>query len=147
MVLHSRRRTIVKILVIGGGGREHALVWKLAQSPSVEKIWCAPGNGGIAQDAECVPLDVKDVKAAADLAAKIGADLTIVGPEVPLVLGIADEFQRRGLKLLGPAQMAAQLEGSKVFSKEFMQRHQIPTAGVYGVYGEALEAYAALDSV
>jgi phosphoribosylamine---glycine ligase len=147
MVLDSRERTIVKILVIGGGGREHAIVWKLAQSASVEKIWCAPGNVGIAKDAECVPLDMKDVTAAADLAAKIGADLTIVGPEAPLVLGIADEFERRGLRLLGPAQKAAQLEGSKVFSKEFMQRHQIPTAGVYGVYVEALEAYAALDSV
>ena len=147
MVLDSRLRTIVKILVIGGGGREHATVWKLAQSASVEKIWCAPGNVGIAKEAECVPLDIHDVKAAADLAAKIGADLTIVGPEAPLVLGIADEFERRGLRLLGPAHKAAQLEGSKVFSKEFMQRHQIPTAGVYGVYVEALEAYTALDSV
>ena len=133
--------------MIGGGGREHAIVWKLAQSASVEKIWCAPGNVGIAKDAECVPLDVKDVKAAADLAAKLGADLTVVGPEMPLVLGIADEFERRGLKLLGPAAKAAQLEGSKIFSKEFMQRHEIPTAGVYGVYVEALEAYTALDSV
>src|SRR5271156_3340877 len=147
MVLHSLRRTTMKILVIGGGGREHAIVWKLAQSASVEKVFCAPGNGGIAKDAECVPLDVKDVKSAADLAARLGVDLTIVGPEVPLVLGIADEFERRGLKLLGPAEKAAQLEGSKVFSKEFMQRHEIPTAGVYGVYVEALEAYTALDSV
>jgi phosphoribosylamine---glycine ligase len=137
----------MKILVIGGGGREHAIVWKLAQSASVEKVWCAPGNGGIASDAECVPLDVKDVKAAADLATRLGADLTIVGPEMPLVLGIADEFERRGLKLLGPGEKAAQLEGSKVFSKQFMQRHEIPTAGVYGVYVEALEAYTALDSV
>jgi phosphoribosylamine---glycine ligase len=137
----------MKTLVIGGGGREHAIVWKLAQSASVEKVFCAPGNGGIAKDAECVPLDVKDVKAAADLAARLGVDLTIVGPEVPLVLGIADEFERRGLKLLGPGETAAQLEGSKVFSKRFMQEHQIPTAGVYGVYVEALEAYTALDSV
>lgn len=137
----------MKILVIGGGGREHAMVWKLAQSTSVEKVWCAPGNGGIAKDAECVPLDVKDVKAAADLAARLGVDLTIVGPEVPLVLGIADEFERRGLKLLGPAEKAAQLEGSKVFSKRFMQVHEIPTPGVFGVYTEALDAYTALDSV
>ncbi|MDR3721909.1 MAG: phosphoribosylamine--glycine ligase [Candidatus Acidoferrales bacterium] len=137
----------MKILVIGGGGREHAMVWKLAQSASVEKVWCAPGNGGIAKDAECVPLDVKDVKAAADLAARLGVDLTIVGPEMPLVLGIADEFERRGLRLLGPGEKAAQLEGSKVFSKRFMQGHDIPTAGVYGVYLEALEAYTALDSV
>ncbi len=137
----------MKILVIGSGGREHAIVWKLARSASVEKVWCAPGNGGIAGDAECVPLDVKDVKAAADLAARLGVDLTIVGPEMPLVLGIADEFAKRGLPLLGPAEKAAQLEGSKVFSKQFMQRHEIPTAGVYGVYVEALEAYTALDSV
>ena len=137
----------MRILVIGSGGREHAIVWKLARSASVERVWCAPGNGGIANDAECVPLDVKDVKAAADLAARLGADLTIVGPEMPLVLGIADEFAQRGLRLLGPAEKAAQLEGSKVFSKQFMQRHEIPTAGVYGVYVEALEAYTALDSV
>ena len=137
----------MKILVIGGGGREHALVWKLAQSPSVEKVWCAPGNGGIAADAECVPLDLKDVGAAASLAQQLGADLTIVGPELPLVMGIADEFARRGLKLLGPGEKAAQLEGSKVFSKRFMQEHNVPTADVYGVYIEALEAYTALDSV
>jgi phosphoribosylamine---glycine ligase len=137
----------LKILVIGGGGREHAIVWKLGQSASVQKVWCAPGNGGIARDAECVPLEVKDVKAAADLAARLGADLTIVGPEVPLVAGIADEFELRGLRLLGPGQRAAALEGSKVFSKRFMQQHEIPTAGVYGVYAEALEAYTALDSV
>ena len=136
----------MKILVIGGGGREHAIVWKLAQSPSVEKVWCAPGNGGIAANAECVPLDVKDVNAAADLAQRLGADLTIVGPEMPLVLGIADEFERRGLRLLGPGEEAAQLEGSKVFSKRFMQQHNIPTADVYGVYIEALEAFTAFDS-
>src|SRR5271156_5691616 len=133
-------KSSMKILVLGGGGREHALVWKLRQSPAVEKIWCAPGNGGIANDAECVSIDLNNVQAAADLAAKVGADLTIVGPELPLVLGIADEFEKRGLKLLGPGEKAAQLEGSKVFSKQFMQRHQIPTAGVYGVYIEALEA-------
>jgi phosphoribosylamine--glycine ligase len=136
----------MKILVIGGGGREHALVWKLAQSPSVEKVWCAPGNGGIARDAECLPLDLSDVRAAAGLAQRLGADLTIVGPELPLVLGIADEFERRGLKLLGPAEKAAQLEGSKVFSKRFMQEHNIPTADVYGVYVEAVEASSAFGS-
>jgi phosphoribosylamine---glycine ligase len=137
----------MKILVIGGGGREHAIVWKLAQSPSVEKVWCAPGNGGIAADAECVPLDVKDVGAAAGLAQRLGADLTIVGPEVPLVLGIGDEFERRGLRMLGPSEKAAQLEGSKVYAKRFLQEHGIPTADVYGVYIEALEAMTALDSV
>ncbi|HEX4001756.1 MAG TPA: phosphoribosylamine--glycine ligase [Candidatus Acidoferrales bacterium] len=137
----------MKILVIGGGGREHAIVWKLARSASVEKIWCAPGNAGIAADAECLPLDVKDPKAAADLAARLGADLTIVGPEVPLVAGIADEFAKRSLALLGPAKAAAQLEGSKIFAKQFMERHGIPTAGVYGICDSAAEAYAALTKV
>jgi phosphoribosylamine---glycine ligase len=137
----------MKILVIGGGGREHAIVWKLARSASVEKVWCAPGNGGIADDAECVALDLKDVKAAADLAGKLGADLTIVGPELPLVLGIADEFAKRGLALLGPAQKAAQLEGSKIFAKQFMERHGIPTAGVYGICESSGDARKALQSV
>ena len=137
----------MKILVIGGGGREHAIVWKLARSASVEKVWCAPGNAGIAMGVECVPLDVKDPEAAADLAAKLGADLTIVGPEVPLVAGIADEFAKRRLALLGPAKAAAQLEGSKIFAKKFMERHGIPTAGVYGVPESAAEAYAALPGV
>jgi len=137
----------MKILVIGSGGREHALVWKLAQSSSVDKIWCAPGNGGIANDAECFPLDVSDVRAASDLAAKLGADLTIVGPEIPLVRGIADEFAQRGLTLLGPSKAAAQLEGSKVFAKKFMERHGIPTAAVYGTYDQAVDAYTDLCSV
>jgi phosphoribosylamine---glycine ligase len=134
----------MKILVIGGGGREHAIVWKLAQSPSVEKVWCAPGNAGIASDVECMPLDVKDPRAAADLAAKLGADLTIVGPEVPLVAGIADEFAKQGVALLGPTKAAARLEGSKIFAKEFMQRHGIPTAGVYGTCELIQEAHLAL---
>jgi phosphoribosylamine---glycine ligase len=137
----------MKILVIGSGGREHALVWKLAQSPSVAKIWCAPGNGGIANDAECFPLDLSDVHAASDLAAKLGADLTIVGPEIPLVRGIADEFAQRGLTLLGSSKAAAQLEGSKVFAKKFMERHGIPTAAVYGTYDQAVDAYTDLCSV
>src|ERR1035438_599947 len=105
----------MKILVIGSGGREHAIVWKLRQSAAVEKVWCAPGNGGIAQHAECLALDLKDVRAAAELATSLGADLTIVGPELPLVLGIVDEFSRRGLAILGPTRSAAQLEGSKIF--------------------------------
>jgi phosphoribosylamine---glycine ligase len=137
----------MKILVLGGGGREHALVWKLRQSPAVEKIWCAPGNGGVANDAECVALDLSDLKATADLAARLGADLTIVGPELPLVLGVADEFARRGLVLLGPVQKAARLEGSKIFAKEFMARHGIPTAAVYGTYDSAIDAYTALCAV
>jgi phosphoribosylamine--glycine ligase len=137
----------MKILVLGSGGREHALVWKLRQSAAAEKIWCAPGNGGIAGDAECIPLDLKDVNAAADLASKLGADLTIVGPELPLVSGIADEFARRGLMLLGPTEKAAQLEGSKIFAKQFLERHGIPTAPLYGIYDSEMDAYAALCAV
>jgi phosphoribosylamine---glycine ligase len=138
---------MMKILVIGGGGREHALVWALKQSPSVEQVWCAPGNDGISQDVECAALDVRDVKAAAGLAQKLGANLTIVGPELPLVAGIGDEFARRGLVLLGPMQAAAQLEGSKIFAKEFMERHGIPTAAIYDICDSAIDALMALDSV
>ena len=115
---HLRVKNSMRILVIGGGGREHALVWKLAQSPAVEKIWCAPGNGGIANDAECFPLDLGDVRAAADLAAKLGADLTIVGPEIPLVQGIADEFASRGLALLGPFEGRRSAGRQQDFCKE-----------------------------
>jgi phosphoribosylamine---glycine ligase len=136
----------MKILIIGGGGREHAIAWKLRQSANVENIWCAPGNGGISRDTECVPLNVGDVKAAADLATKLSVDLTIVGPELPLVQGIADEFKQRGLAILGPPKMAAQLEGSKIFAKEFMARNGIPTAGAYGAFESVPEARAKLDS-
>jgi len=124
----------MKILILGSGGREHAIAWKCRQSAGVKKIWCAPGNGGISLDAECVALDLGDVPATAELAAKLGTDLTIVGPELPLVLGVTDEFMKRGLTILGPAQQAARLEGSKIFAKEFMQRHEIPTADVYGIF-------------
>jgi phosphoribosylamine--glycine ligase len=137
----------MKILVLGSGGREHALVWKLGQAAAVEKIWCAPGNGGISNDAECLPLDLSDVKVTADLATRLGADLTIVGPELPLVLGVADEFAKRGLKLLGPTEKAAQLEGSKIFAKQFMERHRIPTAAVYGIYDSLADAQKALRVV
>ena len=137
----------MKILVLGSGGREHAIVWKLKQKTPDTTVWCAPGNGGIAKDAECVPVDLKDAKAVADLAEKIGAELTIVGPELPLVHGVADEFSRRGLVLLGPVQKAAQLEGSKVFAKQFMERHGIPTAAVYGIFDAAIDAYTALCAV
>jgi phosphoribosylamine---glycine ligase len=147
IVLDSVHRANMKILVIGSGGREHALVWKLQQGAAVEKVWCAPGNGGISKDAECVPLDLKDVKAAGDLAKNLGADLTIVGPEQPLALGIADEFAKRGLALLGPSQKAAQLEASKVFAKKFMERFRIPTATTYGIYGLPIDAYTSLCSV
>jgi phosphoribosylamine---glycine ligase len=137
----------LKILVIGSGGREHAMGWKLGQGAAVEKVWCAPGNGGISKDAECVPLDLNDLKGAADLASKLGAELTIVGPELPLANGIADEFATRGLALLGPSQKAAQLEGSKVFAKKFMERFRIPTAAAYGIYDSPIDAYTSLCSV
>src|SRR5271156_6461872 len=120
--------SIMKILVIGGGGREHALVWKLRQSPRVTKIYCAPGNGGIADEAECVPVDVRSLDSMVALANRIQPDLTIVGPELPLMLGVVDEFTRRGWRTFGPTQAAAQLETSKSFAKEFLQRHHIPTA-------------------
>jgi len=137
----------MKILVLGGGGREHALVWKLKQSPRVEKIWCAPGNGGIAADAECVAVDAGDVAAVVALAEKIQPDLTVVGPELPLVNGLTDAFRQRNWAVVGPSQQAAQLEGSKVFSKEFLQRHRIPTAKMYGAFDSPEEVYEALNSV
>src|SRR5438132_12930173 len=113
----------MNILVLGGGGREHELVSKLMQSPRVEKIWCAPVNGGIAADAECVATDAGDVDAVVALAEKIQPDLTVVGPELPLVNGLTGAFRHRNWAVVGPSQQAAQLEGSKVFSKEFLQRH------------------------
>ncbi len=137
----------MKILVIGGGGREHALVWKLKQSTRVEKIWCAPGNGGIAQDAECAAVDAGDVTGLVSLAAKIAPDLTVVGPELPLVNGISDAFAHRNWPIVGPSQRAAQLEGSKIFAKEFLLRHNIPTARMYGSYDSAQEAYDTLKAV
>jgi len=118
----------MKILVIGSGGREHALVWKLRQSPRVAKIYCAPGNGGIAAEAECLAVDVKNLDSMVELAKRIRPDLTVVGPELPLMLGVVDEFTRRGWRTFGPTQAAAQLESSKSFAKEFLQRHRIPTA-------------------
>ncbi|MCZ6750624.1 MAG: phosphoribosylamine--glycine ligase [Acidobacteria bacterium] len=118
----------MKILVIGSGGREHALVWKLAQSPAVQQVFCAPGNGGIRQEAVCLPVRQMGPKELAQLAEELKVDLTVAGPEVPLVAGVADEFLARGLSLAGPVQAAARLEGSKIFSKQFMRRHRIPTA-------------------
>jgi len=118
----------MKILVIGSGGREHALVWKLRQSPRASKIYCAPGNGGIAAEAECVAVDLKSLDSLVALANQIQPDLTVVGPELPLMLGVVDEFTRRGWRTFGPTKAAAQLEVSKSFAKEFLQRHHIPTA-------------------
>jgi len=137
----------MKILVIGGGGREHALVWKLKESSRVEKIWCAPGNGGVAADAECVALDAGDVAGLAAFAEKNSPDLTVVGPELPLVNGIGDAFRERGWAIVGPSKQAAQLEGSKIFTKEFLHRHNIPTAKMYGTFESAKETYDALKNV
>jgi phosphoribosylamine--glycine ligase len=118
----------MRVLVVGQGGREHALCWKLKQSPLVKEIYAAPGNAGIAQVADCVPIGVADIIELADFADKLKIDLTVVGPELPLTLGIVDEFQKRGLTIFGPTRLAAELEGSKVFSKEFMRKYNIPTA-------------------
>ncbi|MDY4920116.1 MAG: phosphoribosylamine--glycine ligase [Phascolarctobacterium sp.] len=120
----------MRILLIGGGGREHALAWKLAQSPKVEKLYAAPGNPGIAllNKCECINLNVDDLEGVADYAEEKSIDLTVVGPEAPLVAGLADVFKRRGLPVFGPSKLAAQLEGSKAFSKELMAKYNIPTA-------------------
>src|SRR6476660_6697375 len=127
----------MKILVIGGGGREHALVWRLRQSPRVENIWCAPGNGGITAEAECITADPGDINALLALAKRLQPDLTVVGPELPLVNGIGDAFRESGCPIVGPSRQASQLEGSKIFTKEFLQRHQIPTAKMYGAFSSA----------
>lgn len=118
----------MRVLVVGQGAREHALCWKLKQSPLVRELYAAPGNAGISAIADCVPIGVADIIELADFAEKLKMDLTIVGPELPLTLGIVDEFQKRGLPVFGPTRLAAELEGSKVFSKEFMRKYSIPTA-------------------
>src|ERR1700686_1877816 len=118
----------MKVLVLGSGGREHALGWKLRQSPRISQLYCAPGNGGIAEDAECVAADLQNLDSLTRLAARLEPDLTVVGPELPLTLGVVDEFSRRGWPAFGPTRAAAQLESSKSFAKQFLQRHHIPTA-------------------
>jgi phosphoribosylamine--glycine ligase len=119
----------MKILIVGGGGREHALAWKLAQSPKAEKIYCAPGNAGIAKIAECVAIKAEDIAGLCGFAEANRIDLTVVGPEVPLSLGIVDALAEKGLKAFGPNRKCAQLESSKSFTKAFLSRHGIPTAG------------------
>ncbi len=118
----------MKILVVGGGGREHTLVWKISQSPLVDKIYCAPGNPGIAELAECVHIGADEITALREFAQAEEIDLTVVGPEVPLTMGIVDTFQAAGLEIFGPDKAAAQIEGSKGFSKDLMARYNIPTA-------------------
>jgi phosphoribosylamine---glycine ligase len=118
----------MKILILGSGGREHALAWKLRQSPRVTEVYCAPGNGGISEIATCVPLKLADQEALVAFAKEHEIDLTVVGPDDALAAGIVDRFEAAGLRIFGPEQAAARLESSKVFAKEFMQRHGIPTA-------------------
>src|SRR5712675_2825652 len=118
----------MKVLVLGNGGREHALVRKLRQSARVSKLYCAPGNGGIADEAECLPVDLKTLASIVAVGEQVRPDLTVVGPELPLTLGVVEEFTRRGWPVFGPTKAAAQLEWSKSFAKEFLQRHRIPTA-------------------
>ena len=129
----------MKVLVVGSGGREHALVWKLQQSRKVDKIFCAPGNGGIAQIAKCVNIAADDVKGLVDFASRNKIHLTVVGPEQPLSKGIADEFRRRKMRIFGPVKKAAMLESSKVFTKRFLQRNHIPTAP-FKVFDSSAEA-------
>jgi phosphoribosylamine--glycine ligase len=131
----------MKILVVGGGGREHTLVWKISQSKLVDKIYCAPGNAGSSEFAESVPIDAEDIDALADFAEKTKIDLTVVGPEGPLVAGIADVFKARGLKVFGPDKNAALLEGSKDFAKKHMQKYNIPTS-IGKAFTDAAEAKA-----
>lgn len=131
----------MKILVIGSGGREHAICWKLRQSPRVSKLYCAPGNAGIASVAECVDLKVDDLSALLAFAKDNGIDLTIVGPELPLTLGVVDLFEQAGLRVFGPSKAAARLEGSKAFAKGIMEKYGIPTAR----YGQFSDVRAAED--
>jgi phosphoribosylamine--glycine ligase len=134
---------MIKVLVIGGGGREHALIWKIAQSPQVSRIYAAPGNAGIARLAECAPIAASDIDGLLKFASENGIDLTVVGPEIPLIAGIVDAFEQKGLRIFGPAREPAQLEGSKRYAKELMRRYGIPTAE-FATFISAEEAFAYL---
>lgn len=134
----------MKVLVIGGGGREHALVWKIAQSPLVEEVFCAPGNAGIAGQATCVALKVDDIDGLLDFARKEQIGLTVVGPELPLTLGIVDRFREAGLTIFGATRAAAQIEGSKSFSKDLMAKYGVPTAA-YGTFTDRDQAVAFIE--
>src|SRR5687767_10755018 len=135
----------MKVLVVGGGGREHALCWKIAQSPLVTKIWCAPGNAGIAAVAECLDIPANDVEGLRNFAREQRVDLTVVGPEEPLCLGIADRFREQGLRILGPEQSAAQIECSKAYAREVCKRHKIPSPASWS-FDEPAPALAFLDN-
>src|ERR1039457_4613190 len=134
----------MKVLVVGGGGREHALVWKIAQSPLVEKIYCAPGNPGTADLAENLPIRADEIDKLMEFAWREHIDLTVVGPEQPLSMGIVDIFENHDLKVFGPRKNAAFIEGSKAFSKDLMQKYNVPTAA-YGVFTEIDAAEAFID--
>ena len=136
----------MKILVVGQGGREHALVWKLAQSPNVERVYCAPGNAGTGVEAENVPIGSDDIGHLLTFAKQNQIDLTVVGPEAPLVDGIADEFRSAGLRIFGPSRAAAQLEGSKAFAKKILRRAGVPTAD-FRVFSRPTEAESWIDSL
>ena len=136
----------MKVLVVGSGGREHALAWKIAQSPLVDRLFCAPGNAGIGQVAECINIEATDVLKLRRFARDNAMDLTVVGPEAPLTKGIVDAFKSADLRVFGPSQQAARLEGSKVFAKQLMQRHDIPTAD-FRVFNGVDRAKAYLDMV
>ena len=135
----------MKILVVGGGGREHAICWKLSKEANVDKIYCAPGNAGILNVAQCIDIQDSDIENLLKFAKENKIDLTIVGPEIPLVAGIVDKFEKEGLKIFGPNKKCAQLEGSKAFSKDFMIRHNLPTAK-YKEYTDLDEAISEIDS-
>ncbi len=136
----------MKVLVIGSGGREHALAWKIARSPRVSKVFCAPGNAGIEETAEVVDLSASDIEGLARFADKNRIDLTVVGPELPLTMGIVDLFEERGLRIFGPSKAASELEGSKAFSKAAMKRHGIPTAA-YETFDSREPALACIEKM
>src|SRR5215475_10745758 len=134
----------MKLLVIGGGGREHALAWKLAQSPRVQKVYVAPGNGGTAREPGLENVPITELAELVDFAARERIQLTVVGPEAPLAAGVVDVFRAHGLRIFGPTKAAAQLESSKAFSKDFMRRHGIPTAA-YETFTDIAAAHAYVD--
>lgn len=136
----------MRILVIGSGGREHALVWKIAQSKLVDKIFCAPGNGGISQQAECIEIKAEDIPRLLEFARKEKIDLTVVGPEAPLAAGVVDEFSVQGLKIFGPDKLAANLEASKVFAKQLMAKYNVPTAN-FKIFDSADEAKKYIEKI
>jgi phosphoribosylamine---glycine ligase len=136
---------MMKVLIIGGGGREHAIAWKISQSPLVERIYCAPGNGGTAMESKCINVSITKTNKLLEFALENSIDVTIVGPEAPLVMGIVDKFQSAGVKIFGPCKEAARLEGSKIFAKEFMEKYNVKTAE-YKIFEDAISALEHLNN-